>query len=80
MANKFLEAVMLRRAEEQAATAIRDYRSSVCVVCKRVRPQGGNKVCQRCFASLPRGEAYKAAGIDPLPVFRSKAHSRRKPK
>lgn len=64
MPNRFLEAVMLRRADEQMQSrpaSLVDYNKNVprsrsyerhkCIVCDKVKPRGGFHVCSRCFNS-----------------------------
>lgn len=76
--NKFLEAIWLRRAEEQMHTPETNAREKVggvgisgkfrpvCIVCETARPRGGFHVCSRCFNKNTQRarEALKARGLE----------------
>jgi len=56
--NKFLDAVLLRRAEEQADEALRAGRV-VCYVCQTRKPHGGAMICYRCYLKTGRRKRYE---------------------
>ena len=58
--NKFLDAVLLRRADEQVES---EGKTKLCIICHAAKPQGGQTICYKCWMKTPRSQLNAARGI-----------------
>lgn len=61
--NKFLDAVLLRRADEQVEA---ERTRPLCTACRKVKPQSDKLVCYKCYMKLKRSQLHQAMGTTPL--------------